>query len=224
MKCLHVEWLKEPWDPSHLFIYDVTIERYHKSHTKIEVSKIHICHVWVRNFVWHFKGDLWNFIQHIDALHRKIWILREVKSLTNYDILELCHLNSLWDGSLFLLCSDVCRPKNWSDWVFLRSWWRHQVETFSALLDLCEGNPSVTGGFPSQSQWRGALMFSLICVWTNGWTNNRDTGDLRRHRANYDVIVVMFDTRCVIDKLTHVYGSVYTLKCCLIGSPLCKWY
>ena len=28
--------------------------------------------------------------------------------------------------------------------------WRHQMETFSALLALCEGNPSVTGGFPSQ--------------------------------------------------------------------------
>ena len=27
-------------------------------------------------------------------------------------------------------------------------WWRHQMETFSALLVLREGNPSVTGGFP----------------------------------------------------------------------------
>ena len=31
-----------------------------------------------------------------------------------------------------------------------RSWWRHQMENFSALLALCEGNPPVTGGFPSQ--------------------------------------------------------------------------
>ena len=30
-------------------------------------------------------------------------------------------------------------------------------------------------------QWRGALMFSLIWTWTNGWVNNRDAGDLRRH-------------------------------------------
>ena len=30
------------------------------------------------------------------------------------------------------------------------TWWRHQMETFSALLALCEGNPPVTGGFPSQ--------------------------------------------------------------------------
>ena len=45
----------------------------------------------------------------------------------------------------------------------------------------------ITGEFPSQSQRRGALMFSLICAWTNGWTNNRDAGDLRRHRTYYDV-------------------------------------
>ena len=31
-----------------------------------------------------------------------------------------------------------------------RTWWLHQMETFFALLILCEGNPPVTGGFPSQ--------------------------------------------------------------------------
>ena len=29
-------------------------------------------------------------------------------------------------------------------------WWRYQMETFSALLALCEGNSQVTGEFPSQ--------------------------------------------------------------------------
>ena len=32
--------------------------------------------------------------------------------------------------------------------------------------------------------------FSLICSWTNGWVNNREAGDLRRHRAHCDVIVM----------------------------------
>ena len=32
----------------------------------------------------------------------------------------------------------------------LRTWWRYQMETFSGLLALCEGNLSVTDGFPSQ--------------------------------------------------------------------------
>ena len=30
------------------------------------------------------------------------------------------------------------------------SWWRHQMQTFSALLALCEGNPQVTSGISSQ--------------------------------------------------------------------------
>ena len=29
-------------------------------------------------------------------------------------------------------------------------WWRHQMETFSALLALCVGNSSVPGEFPAQ--------------------------------------------------------------------------
>ena len=44
---------------------------------------------------------------------------------------------------------------------------------------------------PHKGQWRGALMFSWICAWINGWVNNRDAGDLRRHRAHYDVIVII---------------------------------
>ena len=44
---------------------------------------------------------------------------------------------------------------------------------------------------PHKGQWRGALMFSLICAWTNGWANTRDTGNLRRHCAHYDVIVMI---------------------------------
>ena len=42
-----------------------------------------------------------------------------------------------------------------------------------------------------KGQWRRALMFSLICVWINGWANNREAGDLRRYRAHYYVIVML---------------------------------
>ena len=45
--------------------------------------------------------------------------------------------------------------------------------------------------FPHKGQWRGALMFSLIGVWINGWVNSREVGDLRRYRAHYDVIVML---------------------------------
>ena len=45
---------------------------------------------------------------------------------------------------------------------------------------------------PHKGQWRRAFMFSLICAWINAWVNNREAGDLRRHRAHYDVIVICF--------------------------------
>ena len=41
-----------------------------------------------------------------------------------------------------------------------------------------------------KGQWRGTLMFSLICDWIDGWVNNREAGILRHHRARYDVIVM----------------------------------
>ena len=52
----------------------------------------------------------------------------------------------------------------------------------------------------NKGQWHGALVFSLICAWTNGWTNNRDAGDLRRRCAHYDVNVMKLQTQ------THMWG------------------
>ena len=43
---------------------------------------------------------------------------------------------------------------------------------------------------PHKGQWRGALMFSLICIWINGWVNNHEAGDLRRYHAHYDGTVM----------------------------------
>ena len=67
------------------------------------------------------------------------------------------------------------------------SWWRHQTEAFSVLLALCAGNSRSPVNSPHKGQWRWALLFSLICVWINGWVNNREA---RGHRANDDVIVM----------------------------------
>ena len=64
------------------------------------------------------------------------------------------------------------------------------METFSAWLAICVGNSSVPSEFPAKGQWRGALVFSLICVWISDWVNNREVDDLRRYHAHYDVIVM----------------------------------
>ena len=70
------------------------------------------------------------------------------------------------------------------------SWWRHQMETFSAVLVICAGNSPVTDEFPTQRPVTRSFDVSLICAWMNGWANNRETGDLTRHRAHYDVTVM----------------------------------
>ena len=63
---------------------------------------------------------------------------------------------------------------------------------------------------PHKGQWRGALMFSLICVWINDWVNDREAGDLRRNRRHYDV-TVMYDAN-IESKRTqrwHLYHVRY---------------
>ena len=70
------------------------------------------------------------------------------------------------------------------------SWWRHQMETFSALLALCAGNSPVPVNSLHKGQWRGALMFTLLCARINDWVNNRVAVDLRRHLDHYDVSVM----------------------------------
>ena len=74
--------------------------------------------------------------------------------------------------------------------AFRFTWLRHQIETFSTLLALCAGNSPVTGEIPSQRQVARNFDIFFVCAWTNGWVNNRNASDLRRHRAHYDVTVM----------------------------------
>ena len=87
-----------------------------------------------------------------------------------------------------------------------RSWWRHQMETFSALLALCAGNS------PHEGKWHGALMFSLICTLINRWVNNREAGDLRRHRAHYDVTVMSWFCIIFFDGIQNGQPDVATSR------------
>ena len=83
------------------------------------------------------------------------------------------------------------------------------MDTFSALLAICAGNSPVPSEFPAKGQWRGALVFSLICALINSWQNNGEAGDLRRHPVHYDVNVMWalggIGFRCVRqNKAKHV--------------------
>ena len=72
---------------------------------------------------------------------------------------------------------------------------------------------------PHKGQWHGALIFSLICVWINGWVNNREAGDLRCYRAHSDVSV-MFNSLWPGDTVWQ-HGTRSTLAqvmaCCLMA-------
>ena len=78
------------------------------------------------------------------------------------------------------------------------------METFSALLALCAGHRSPVNS-PQKGQWRGALIFSLICACINGEVNNREAGDSRRNRAHYDVIVMTWTKSTDINR--NIFGD-----------------
>ena len=72
----------------------------------------------------------------------------------------------------------------WSD--LHNPWWPHQMEAFSALLVLCVEIHRWPVNSPHKGQWCRALMFSLICAWTNVWVTTRHASDLRCHRTHND--------------------------------------
>ena len=53
------------------------------------------------------------------------------------------------------------------------------------------------------------LVFSLICAWTNIWENNRDTDDLRRHRAHYDA-TVMITCHAKKDNVVTIFQTIFS--------------
>ena len=77
---------------------------------------------------------------------------------------------------------------------------------------------------PHKGQWRGALMFSLICAWINAWVNTREAGDLRCHRAHYDVTVMESKLVCLsIQFHGRVISGAVVITYACIGNDHC-WY
>ena len=108
----------------------------------------------------------------------------------------------------------------------------------SALLTLCGGIHRWPVNSPHKGQWRGALMFSLICTWINGWVNNREAGDLRHHRTLWRhcnekalklsvresntprVLNVNVSAKCVLSPPEHLHTfkkNFHRLKLCTAG-------
>ena len=93
-----------------------------------------------------------------------------IKQLTRLILLDVIY----WGRPTYIFISSICiftfqilifcrMIVQVSDAVVHFPWWRHQMETFSALLALCVGNSPVTGEFPSQRPvtWIFDVFFDL---------------------------------------------------------------
>ena len=98
--------------------------------------------------------------------------------------------------------------------IYCCPWWRHQMESLPVTDPLCGEFIGHRWIPPRKGQWRGVLMFSLICAWINGWVNNRQAGDLRRHHAHYDVNV-MHSSDVSLSSVTYTHAfTIYIYSYC----------
>ena len=126
----------------------------------------------------------------------------------------------------------VCRNDPGSD-IVLNSfwckscitWWRHPMETFSALLAICAGNSPVPGEFPAQRPvTRSSDVFfdlrlnELLRKQSWGWWFETPSRTLWRHFNENCVRVLCYLLRWPLTEIrwciiAMIYGA-YRLKCC----------
>ena len=100
-----------------------------------------------------------NIIPQTDPRHlRRRTPIIYAMSVTRHDVnMKIVQIRFLFPQNysahqgLVLLLTDGLPP----------SWWRHQMETFSALLAICAGNSLVPGEFPTQRPKHAELLCFL---------------------------------------------------------------
>ena len=124
------------------------------------------------------KHNISDFFQYID---RKI--LKQLMCLPkNYSQKWQNQTYAMYANELFCHFQQYLQPK---------SMMKSSIgNIFCVTGPLCGESHRSPMNFAHKGQWPWSLMFSLICIWINGWVNNRQAGDLRRHRAHYDVTVM----------------------------------
>ena len=83
--------------------------------------------------------------------------------------------------TVLYMLSDICDHDDVIKWKHFPCYWPFVWEIHWSPVNSTPHPPG---------QWCGALMFSLICVWINGWVNSGEAGDLRRYHTHYDVTVM----------------------------------
>ena len=112
-------------------------------------------------------------VRHFNYSNDGPWIKLDLESL---NVCRRCNSLIAMDSvNLIIITGSHCVAH---DLVY--TWWRHQMEAFSALLAFCAGNSLVTGELPAQRPVTRSFAVSLIWVWISSWANNGDADDLRR--------------------------------------------
>ena len=78
--------------------------------------------------------------------------------------------------------------QQWCYWLFRNMMTSSNGNIFRVTGPLC-GDFTGPGEIPTQRPVTWSFDLPLICVWINGWVNNREASDLRRHRGHHDVTV-----------------------------------
>ena len=88
-------------------------------------------------------------------------------------------------------------------------WWRHQMETFSALLAICAGNSLVSGEFPAQRPVTRSFDVFFDSRLNKQLSKQSWAGDLIRYRAHYDDTVMQW-----CDFIPHHIKCIYIYIFC----------
>ena len=133
------------------------------------------------NLITHFRIHRCGIDINLQPLHNSWWIVQVVA----YHIYVWRRLKpkKYFENFVAKCKSNMTKSKR-----------RHQMETFSALLAICEGDSPVTGEFPTQRPVTLSfdVFFDLrLNKRLSKQTIPLEAGDLRRHRAHYDVTVML---------------------------------
>ena len=103
------------------------------------------------------------------------------------------------------------------------TWWRHQMETFSALLALCAGNSPATSEFPTQRPVTWSVDVFIDLHLNNGSVNNREAGDLKRHHGHFDVTVMKLQWIFFIKIQNFSFMKMHLKISPAKWQPFCPW-
>ena len=158
-------------------------------------------YAWLTNFSHHRAKSVDTILIKFHHHAIETWCTKEI-ILGDFNISEI-------DSYLWVLS----RIANFHKSII--TWWRHQMETFSALLAICAGNSPVPGEFPTQRPVTRSfdVYFDLrpnkrLCKQLWDWWFQTQSWSLWRHCNE----VIICSVQCGMKLLIHVHFNHCTVE------------